>query len=336
MCALAAAIAVPVLLLASCSPTADPPPSSNRTGAAPPAASAHSQPLSASEQASGGEHGTAALVVNDDLGRAVRFEQMPRRIVSLVPSSTEIVFALGAGDLLVGVTEYCDYPEEATRLPKVGGFSANTVSIETIIGLEPDVVLTTGKWHQQLLSELERLQIPAVALEPELYDDVCQNILLLARVTGQDERGRQIAEKMRARAQQVRQRAAAVPEGQRVTVFYQVWPEPLMAATDHSFIGEMINMAGGRNIFHDLAQRSPQVSEEAVVARNPDVILAPSAMDLDAILQRMKQRSGWEGITALQRGRVHLVPNDLVSRPGPRLADGLEAIAAAIYPELDP
>lgn len=278
----------------------------------------------------------APVVVIDDLGREVRFERLPRRIVSLVPSSTEIVFALGVGDLLVGVTEYCDYPPEATRLPRVGGFSANTVSIETIIGMEPDVVLATGKLHQLLIAELERLNIPVVALEPQWYDDVCENILLLGRVTGKDQRAAEIATAMRAKADEVRKQAATIPQDQRVTVFYQVWQDPLMAATSHSFIGEMIEMAGGRNIFADLEQRSPQVSEEAVLARDPQVILAPSVADREEIVQRMKQRSGWDRIAALRHDRVHLVPNDMVSRPAPRLVEGLQAIAHAIYPEYFP
>jgi len=278
----------------------------------------------------------AAVVVMDDLGREVRFERLPRRIVSLVPSSTEIVYALGAGDLLVGVTEYCDYPPEATRLPRVGGFSANTVSIETIIGMEPDVVLATGKLHQLLIAELERLNIPVVALEPQWYDDVCENILLLGRVTGQNDRASEIAAAMRAKADEVRKQAATIPQDQRVTVFYQVWQDPLMAATNHSFIGEMIEMAGGRNIFADLEQRSPQVSEEAVLARDPQVILAPSVADREEIVQRMRQRSGWDRIAALRNDRVHLVPNDMVSRPAPRLIEGLQAIAHAIYPEYFP
>jgi len=276
------------------------------------------------------------IVVIDDLGREVRLERLPQRIVSLVPSSTEIVFALGAGDRLVGVTEYCDYPPEAMRLPRVGGFSANTVSIETVIGMEPDVVLATGKLHQVLIAELERLNIPVVALEPQWYDDVCENILLLGRVTGKEDRANEIAAAMRAKADEIRSQAAKIPEDQRVTVFYQVWQDPLMAATSHSFIGEMIEMAGGRNIFADLEQRSPQVSEEAVLARDPQVILAPSVADRDEIVQRMRQRSGWDRIAALRHDRVHLVPNDMVSRPAPRLVEGLQAIAHAIYPEYFP
>lgn len=282
------------------------------------------------------EAASTQLVVTDDLGREVRFDRLPRRIVSLVPSSTEIVFALGAGDLLVGVTEYCDYPPEATQLPRVGGFSANTVSVETIIGMEPDVVLATGKLHQLLIAELERLNIPVVALEPQWYDDVCENILLLGRVTGQEERAGEIAAAMRTKADEVRQVAATIPQEQRVKVFYQVWQDPLMAATGHSFIGEMVEMVGGRNIFAELEQRSPQVSEEAVLARDPQVILAPSVADRAEVIQRMKQRSGWDRMAAIRNDRVHLVPNDQVSRPGPRLVNGLQAIARAIYPEYFP
>ncbi len=281
------------------------------------------------------EH-TPEVVVTDDLGREVRFSSHPRRIVSLVPSSTEIVFALGAGDRLVGVTEYCDFPAQAQDVAKVGGFTAQSVSLESILHLRPDAVLATGKLHQLLIAELERWKIPVVALEPELFADVYNNIRLLGQVTGTEEAAQNLVEQMQSRVREVRVIAEQIPTSDRLRVFYQVWDEPLMAATNHSFIGEMISMAGAENVFADLQQRSPQVSEEAVLDRDPQVIIAPSGPQLDDVKLRLRNRSGWANIAALRNDRIHLVPADPVSRPGPRLVEGLLSIAHAIYPERYP
>ncbi len=277
--------------------------------------------------------GTAAIVVTDDLGRQVRFDSPPRRIVSLVPSSTEIVFALGAGGQLVGVTEYCDFPPEAQQLAQVGGFTPGSLSLETILALQPDAVLATGKLHTRVIAELERVHIPVIALEPELFADVYDNIQVLGKLTGREDSAAALVSEMQTKVNRVEEVAAAIPPAERLRVFYQVWDDPLMAATNRSFIGEMIGMAGAVNIFSDLQQRSPQVSEEAVLDRNPQVILTPDDHPLPKVLERLRQRSGWGQIAALRTNRVELVPSNPVSRPGPRLADGLLSIAKAIYPE---
>ena len=256
---------------------------------------------------------------------------MPQRIVSLTPANTEIVFAIGAEWQLVGVTTYCNYPSDATKCEKVGGFSPKSISLEKIISLKPDVVLAGGGIHASTIAGLERLGVKVLSVEPRTFDDVFHTIKAIGQLTGHGRRAQELVASLRKRHEDVLKITASIPRSERLRVFYQVDAQPLTTTGADSFLGQMIEAAGGDNIFADVGKPYPQVNEEAVLARDPQAILAPSPEQSGGT--KVKTDHGWEGIDAVKNDRVYYFDGDLVSRPGPRLIDAVEAAAKALYPE---
>lgn len=293
-----------------------------------------SAPAAAPESAPGvGAAEGFPITVVDDLGREVTIAQEPERVVSLAPSLTEALFAVGAGEKVVGVTTYCDYPEEAQSIERVGGFAANTISVEKIVALKPGLVLSAGGFQLPVIEALERVNVPVVALDPQSIADVYASIERVGQLTGYPEQGRQIAQEMKSRIEAVAARMADIPEDERVRVYWQIWDEPLMTAGPAAFAGQLVELAGGINIFGELTEQYPQISAEEVVKRNPDVIAGPDTHGDKLTPEVFRQRPGWSGIRAVQEGRIYLFDGNIVSRTGPRLADALEAVAEALYPE---
>lgn len=275
--------------------------------------------------------------LTDDLGRQITLASSPRRIVSLAPSNTERLFAVGAGETVVGVTLVDTYPPEVAAIPKVGGFVPKSISIETIVSLKPDLVLAAGAIQRPAIEALERLGLAVVALEdPESLDSVYTALRLIGRLTGRATRALEVIASMQERLARVQTAVATLAPNQRHTVFYEVYDAPLMTVGRGTIIGQMLEMAGGINIFADLPGRYPQVSAEEVVQRNPACILGLKGHKTSLTPTQMRQRPGWAGITAVQQQCVHLLDDDTVARPGPRLAEALEAMTRALYPHLLP
>ena len=269
-------------------------------------------------------------------GRRVTVTTPPQRIVSLAPSITEQLFAIEAGEKVVGVTIYDTYPPAVQHLERVGGYVTKSISIEKILSLKPDLVLSRGEIQRGVIDMLERLGIPAVAIEPGNFDEVYAAIGLIGRLTDRDQQAARVVAEMQQRVARIRQQVAAIPLAQRVTVFYKAYDEPLITAGPSTFIGHMIEMAGGMNIFADVQESYPQISDEEVLRRNPAVILGPTSRDVRLSLAQAIQRPGWHRLAAVQNQRLYLLDDDLVSRPGPRLAEALEAVAKVLYPRLFP
>ena len=275
------------------------------------------------------------LHLTDALGRQVTMQTLPQRIVSLAPSNTERLFAVGAWSTVVGVTMVDTYPPEVAAVPKVGGFIPKSISIETIVSLRPDLVLAAGELQRPAIEALERLGITVVAIEdPGSFDAVYAAIALVGRLTDHEQEASQVVQAMQARLARVRQAVATLPQDRRVTVFYEVYDEPLMTVGRSTIIGQLVEMAGGINIFADVPGRYPQVSSEEVVKRNPDCILGHTGHQLALTAAQIGQRPGWNHITAVKHHCIRLLNGDTVARPGPRLAEALEAMAKALYPDL--
>jgi iron complex transport system substrate-binding protein len=270
----------------------------------------------------------------DSLGRNVSIPMTPRRIVSLAPSVTEILFAVGAGPQVVGDTKFCNYPAEAQALPKIGGFTAKTISVEAIVDLTPDLVIAGTASQKPVVEALEKLNLPVLVLAPDSFEAVYAGIEQTGAVTGHTEEAETVVAQMRQRVAMVTAKVASVPADQRPAVFWEVFDEPLTTAGPNTFIGQMIQLAGATNIFEDAQEHYPQVSAELVVERDPDVILGPSTQSAKLTPELIAQRPGWSNLTALRKKRVYLLDGEITSRAGPRLADGLEALAKALYPEL--
>lgn len=276
------------------------------------------------------------ITVTDDLDREVTVNTKPQRIVSLSPSNTEILFAAGAGDQVVGVTEYCNFPPEAQERETIGGFSAKTISVEKIVFLEPDLVFSASAIQQPVIDALEQAGITTFAFDPEGVEGVYENIGAAGQLTGHETEAGEVVAEMKQRLAAVRDEVDAIPDDERPTVFYEVWHEPLMTAGPTTFIGRLIELAGGENIFADVAEEYPQISTETVIQRDPDVILGPDSHGEELTSEKIEARVGWASIQAVQDGRIYLVDGDMVSRPGPRLAVVLEDIAQDLYPDLFP
>lgn len=258
----------------------------------------------------------------------------PQRIVSLSPSTTETLFAIGAGDQLVGVTSYCDYPLEATTREVVGGFSAKTISIETIISLNPDLVIAGVSAHQPIAETLKQAGIAVISLEPKSVGDVQSIIEELAIITGHEEQGKAVSDDITNRLKTVQGKLNAIDENQKVRVFYEVWDAPLMTAGPESFTGQLLKFGGAINIFSDVDGDYPQISSEELISRNPQVIISSDTHG-DAFLQEaMDKREGWQEIDAFKNNNIILLDGNIVSRPGPRMIDAIEMIAESLYPDL--
>lgn len=253
----------------------------------------------------------------------------PGRIVSLAPSVTEMLFAVGAGDQVVAVTRFCDHPTPARRLPKIGGITPLTIDLERIVSLRPELVLSSGDGQEGVLAGLARLGIPGRVLPAASLAEVFDRLLEVGHLTGHADRARRLRDELERRVERVRRSVARRASSARPRVLFLLWDRPL-TTTGRSFVSELIELAGGDNVFAELTLAFPEVSLEAVIVRDPQVILAPDDVRLD--LEALRRRPGWERISAVRAGRIYRVPGDAISRPGPRLVDALEILADLLAP----
>ncbi len=279
----------------------------------------------------GGPRAGAAGEVTDMLGRRVRVPDHAARIVSLAPSITETVFVLGEGDRLVGVTDYCDYPPEATRKPRVGGIS--TPSFEAILALRPDLVLATAESnYAEHVERLVSLGLAVYVIRPVDFETVLESIERIGGVLGRDVAARARVASMRRDADAI---ARAVAGSPRPRVLYVVWPNPLIAPGRGTLISELIERAGGESVTGAEPLPYPRLSLETVVERRPDrIIVGRHGQGTVEELLRGWERLG--SVSAVRDGRVFGVDGDLVHRPGPRMVEALRALARVIHPERVP
>jgi len=274
------------------------------------------------------------LEVTDQVGRQVRIEKLPERIVSLSPANTEIVYALGLEQKLVGVTDFCDYPDVAKDKPKLGGFS--TVDIEKIVKSQPDLILASDIHKEEVIPRLEGLGLTVLALWPKTLDGVLDAVILIGKCTGQQEEAAQLAAEMRNRIKIITDKTRSLTQDERPRVFYIVWHDPLMTVGSDTRIHELIELAGGTNIAQDLGQGYPTMSLEAIIMANRQLIIAGSSMGEGARLpyEFAQTEQRLEGVDARINGRVYEINTDLIGRPGPRIVDGLEQMARMVQPEI--
>ncbi len=267
------------------------------------------------------------IKVVDDLDNLVIVSEKPMRIVSLAPSHTEILFALGLEDRIVGRTDYCDYPAEASKITSVGGYSQP--SVETIMAVQPDLVFASFGNPDELLNQLRELGIPVLGYDPQTLEDTMNLIWEMSKVTGTEEKATELIANMRERINVVK---TLVKDADRPLVFWEVWHDPLYTAGSGTFIDDLITIAGGVNLAADTQSPWPVYNLEVLLMRNPDVYIA--TQDQWSSPGNIPERPGFDQLKAVQTGRVYIVDANPVNRPGPRLIDGLEMIVRAIHPEL--
>ena len=271
---------------------------------------------------------------SDALERSVTIAARPMRIVSLAPSVTETLFAIGAGPQVVGRTKFCNYPPEVASLPEIGGFSAKSISVEAILALEPDLVVAGSRSQKDVVAALAAQGITVFTLAPETLADIESGILMLGEITGNITKSKSLVVGMQSRTAAVTARIKTLPAEKRLRVFYEVWHEPLTTTTRNTFIGELLTLAGAVNIFDDLTGTYPEVSAEKILELDPQAILGPSNHSDQLTAAVIGARPGWDKIGAVKSGAIYIVNIDIISRAGPRVVDALEAISKLLYPKL--
>ena len=246
----------------------------------------------------------------------------PKSIVSLSPASTEILFAIGAGSQVTAVSDYTDFPEAAVGLPKVGGFDGKTISMEKILSFQPELVYLTDGMHNFLIDQLNTYEIPYYLSTSESIDDVKKEILAVGELTGHTSQAQTVVNDMNKKLGKYEN--LKFNKAKKAEIYYEIWNSPYISAGNKSFINDVIVNAGGENLFDDLDDSFPIVSEESIIARNPKVILLPASSGLS--VESVANRSGWKEISAVKNGKIYIIDDNLFTRPGPRIADCVETL----------
>ena len=268
------------------------------------------------------------LTIRDDLNRSIQFMKAPTRVVSLAPSITEMLFALGLDREIIAVTQFCDYPPPALLKQKVG---YSNPSIEAIVALNPDLIIAPREFlRADLLGKIEQLQIPLVVLSANSVTDITTHLTKLGAIFGRAAQAGAAITQLQQRIDSIRRVTAGHPG---VRVLYVLNSHPLITVGPGSFIHELIGLAGGVNIAGNAATPYPRLNMEVVLRENPDVLVFPVGKVESVPLSEQQVWQQWPALSAVKHGQLRHVPSDLLNRPGPRIGDGLEALARAIHPE---
>jgi iron complex transport system substrate-binding protein len=317
-----AALLTLALLLAACAPAATPVASPIPTVI----------PTTAAAPATAATSATGALSLTDGMGRLVKLNSPAKKIISLAPSNTEILFAIGAGSQVIGRDDFSDYPAQAKTLPPVGG-NMDKYNLEQITALQPDLVLAASLNTPAQIKSLEDLKINVYVLSnPTNFDGLYANLEIVGSLTGHADQAAALEASLKQRVQAVTDAAARA--GGTPKVFYELDasdPSKPWTAGPGSFITTQIQLAGGSNIGSTLSSDYAQISQEALIAINPEVILLGDAA-YGVTPDQVAKRPGWDVIAAVQDNKIYAFDDNLVSRPGPRLVDGLEAIFKILHP----
>ncbi len=264
------------------------------------------------------------LTLTDATGTEVTFDAAPSKIVSLAPSETESLFALGLDEQIVGVSDNDDYPEAAKSKPKMGGFELNT---EAIVAAQPDIVFVADVTDDATVESLRGLGLNVFKFNPDTLEDVINDVATYGEITDRQAEAKDVTDKMRADIEKIRSAAASIDEADRKTVYLEFSPGWTVGKGE--FMDELIGTSGAINAAGETTGWS-EVDAEAIIQANPDVILY-SQLSVDP--QTIKDRSGWTNIAAVENDQLFAIDDNLVSRPGPRLTEGLIEVFNAIYPD---
>lgn len=247
------------------------------------------------------------------------------RIVSLSPSGTEIIFALGLGDKLVGRTDFCTFPEEAKKIDSVGGFDGKSFSLENILAFNPDFVYLSNGMHNHLINSLENFGIQVFVSDINSIEDIFKEIISVSKLLSASEVGLNYVSKMKKELNNLKE------DSSDVNIYCEIFNSPFLTCGKNSFINDIIEYAGGKNIFYFLDSTYPQVSEESIIVNNPQIILAPDYSEND--LNKIYSRNGWQNIDAIKNKKVFSVSGDIFTRPGPRVLEAVILLKEIINEE---
>ena len=320
-------------LLAACNGTSQPPVKETTPPPAPvPAPQEKTPPQTKAEPPE--DTTNFPLTVTDDLGRKVTVNRLPQRIVSLAPSITEILFALGLEDRVVGVTDYCDYPDGAKTKPRVASYT--TPNMEKLVSLQPDIVLAEAIHEKTVLPAMEKLGLTIFVTSATSIDTVLKDISLIGQINGKSKAANQLVTKLTNRVKAVSSKTENLAPERRPRVLYVIWHQPIWTMGSETFIDDLFTTAGGINIFSKDFSKARVVSLESVIAKNPQVIIVTGmATSGDLIYTSIKAEGRLKSVDAIVNNRIYKVSDsNLIERPGPRIVDGLDELAKLIHPEI--
>ena len=277
--------------------------------------------------------GVSAVTITDDLGVTVTIENPPERIVSLSPANSEILFALGLDEKIVGVTEYCTYPEAALSKEKIGGFS--TVNIEKVSVLNPDLIVAADGNSEETVSHLRELGFTVITINADTIDTTLDDILLLGKATGADDEAEALVSSMKEDLAEIAEKTSAE---EKPTILHCMWTDPLWVSGSGTFQDEMITAAGGVNAAADEGGWVA-LTMEKFLTMNPDIIVVDSGNGMgvgadDALRDFFLKDPRMQSLSAVQNEQVYVVNADIIDRGGPRIVEGVEALAEIAHPDI--
>jgi iron complex transport system substrate-binding protein len=275
----------------------------------------------------------AAVTITDDYGYEVEITDTPQRIISLAPSNTEILYALGLEERVVGVTNYCNYPPEVAEKETVGGYS--TVDVEKVVALHPDLVVAADGNTEEVIDHLKGFGLTIISLNPPDIEGILYDIEIVGQATGTEAEAEALVADMRERMDAVQENHATISYAPSVA--HVVWYDPIYVSGAGTFQDEQIMLAGGRNAFPDIEEWGTVTLEQFITA-NPDIIIVNSGSGMGdegehAIYNFFMQEERLKNLDAVKGGRVYVIDSDLIDRGGPRIIDSLELVARDIHPE---
>jgi iron complex transport system substrate-binding protein len=286
---------------------------------------------------------TGIITVVDDQGTTVTLNAVPQKIVSLAPSITPILYEIGVGDKVVGVTSYDDYPYnftawfEAGNMTCIGGFS--TPNLEAIATVQPDIIFTTDV-NEDTIPRMRELGYKVVVLSAASVEGVYIDIQIVGDATGAATKATTTVNNLRSQVSSIQEKIMAAGITQNLTVYYEVYysEQGIMTAGSTTWLNDVITLAGGVNIFADQASEFPYTSSEVIVSRNPAVIILPTNMGTGTpsygSVAEVKARAGWSTIDAIKNDRLYIIDQGIMSEPGILIAEQVQAVAACLYPQL--
>ena len=277
--------------------------------------------------------GVSAVTITDDLGVTVTIENPPERIVSLSPANSEILFALGLDEKIVGVTEYCTYPEAALSKEKIGGFS--TVNIEKVSVLNPDLIVAADGNSEETVSHLRELGFTVITINADTIDTTLDDILLLGKATGADDEAEALVSSMKEDLEEIAEKTSAE---EKPTILHCMWTDPLWVSGSGTFQDEMITAAGGVNAAA-AEEGWVALTMEKFLTMNPDIIVVDSGNGMgvgadDALRDFFLKDPRMQSLSAVQNEQVYVVNADIIDRGGPRIVEGVEALAEIAHPDI--
>jgi iron complex transport system substrate-binding protein len=270
------------------------------------------------------------VTAKDDRGKEFMFKEVPRRIVSLVPTQTELLYSLGLEQAVVGVTTFCDYPETARQKEKIGGFAE--FDLDRISALKPDLILSFGSVQREVIEELEKRDLKVFWMYPHTMNEILDSFERVGEITGKKQEAKKLRESVEKEINALRTALGTIPDQKRPTVFRVMGIDPPATIGAGSFQSDVFYLAGGKNAFADVKKDYFRLDPQELLRRDPDLVVVCGDNEVEA-RRNLRDNPVFKNLTAVKNGSILVIPCDLICRPGPRVAETAGKIARSLHPE---